>query len=68
MIELSTTATFDRGIPISRNRKVLVVVNEQGWESVVLQTDSKFWKLLRTRRKQSTSSEVISRNRRAPTS
>jgi len=35
---------------------VLVGVDKQDWESVVLQTDPKFWKLIRTRRKQATRS------------
>ncbi|RJQ42972.1 MAG: type II toxin-antitoxin system Phd/YefM family antitoxin [Gaiellales bacterium] len=35
---------------------VLVGVNEQDWESVLLQTDPKFWKLIHTRRKQATRS------------
>ena len=35
---------------------VLVGVNKQDWESVLLQTDPKFWKLIRARRKQATRS------------
>jgi prevent-host-death family protein len=35
---------------------VLVGVTKQDWESVVLQTDPKFWKLIRARRKQPTRS------------
>jgi prevent-host-death family protein len=33
---------------------VLVGVEGQDWEAVVLQTDPKFWKLIRARRKQPT--------------
>ncbi|THJ25123.1 MAG: type II toxin-antitoxin system Phd/YefM family antitoxin [Nitrospira sp. CG24E] len=33
---------------------VLVGVSRQDWESVALQTDPKFWKLIRARRKQPT--------------
>jgi prevent-host-death family protein len=45
---------------------VLVGVTKQDWESVALQTDPKFWKLIRARRKQPTRSlaEVRERLRR----
>jgi len=45
---------------------VLVGVNKQDWESVVLQTDPKFWQLIHARRKQATRplSQVKDRLRR----
>lgn len=49
-------AQEDRVI-ITRHGKpaaVLVGVEGEDWESVVLQTDPKFWKLIRRRRKQRT--------------
>jgi prevent-host-death family protein len=51
-------AQKDRVIITQRGRPaaVLVGVNKKDWESVVLQTDPKFWKLIRARRKQSTRS------------
>jgi prevent-host-death family protein len=39
-----------------RPAAVLVGVSDKDWESVVLQTDPKFWKLIHTRRKQPTRS------------
>jgi prevent-host-death family protein len=56
--EFVTKAQKDR-VVITRQGKpaaVLVGVDKQDWESVVLQTDPKFWKLIRTRRKQATRS------------
>jgi prevent-host-death family protein len=56
--EFVTKAQKDR-IVITRHGQpaaVLVGVTKQDWESVVLQTDPKFWKLIRTRRKQPTRS------------
>lgn len=53
-----TQAQNDR-VVITRQGKpaaVLVGVSKQDWESVVLQTDPKFWKLIHARRKQSTRS------------
>ena len=53
-----TQAQKDR-VVITRHGKpaaVLVGVDKQDWESVVLQTDPKFWKLVHTRRKQPTRS------------
>jgi prevent-host-death family protein len=66
--ELVAKAQKDR-VVITRQGKpaaVLVGVIKQDWESVVLQTDPKFWKLIRSRRKQSTRSltEVRARLRR----
>jgi prevent-host-death family protein len=66
--ELVAKAQKDR-VVITREGKpaaVLVGVTKQDWESVVLQTDPKFWKLIRSRRKQATSSlaEVRTRLRR----
>jgi prevent-host-death family protein len=66
--EFVTKAQKDR-IVITRHGQpaaVLVGVTKQDWESVVLQTDPKFWKLIRTRRKQLTRSiaEVRERLRR----
>jgi prevent-host-death family protein len=37
-----------------RPAAVLVGVEGEDWEDVVLQTDPRFWKLIRTRRKQPT--------------
>jgi prevent-host-death family protein len=42
---------------------VLVGVTKQDWESVVLQTDTKFWKLISARRKQPTRSLALVRER-----
>lgn len=42
---------------------VLVGVAKQDWESVALQTDPKFWKLIRARRKQPTRSLAQVRER-----
>jgi len=42
---------------------VLVGVSSQDWESVVLQTDPKFWNLIRARRKQQTRSLAQVRER-----
>lgn len=56
--EFVTKAQRDQ-VVITRQGKpaaVLVGVNKQDWESVVLQTDPKFWKLIRARRKQATRS------------
>lgn len=53
-----TQAQKDR-VVITRNGQpaaVLVGVDKQDWESVVLQTDPKFWKLIHGRRKQPTRS------------
>ena len=66
--EFVAQAQKDR-VVITRQGKpaaVLVGVTEQDWESVVLQTDPKFWKLIRARRKQATRplSEVKARLRR----
>ncbi|MGH9881543.1 MAG: type II toxin-antitoxin system Phd/YefM family antitoxin [Pyrinomonadaceae bacterium] len=66
--ELVAQAQKDR-VVITRQGKpaaVLVGVTKQDWESVVLQTDPKFWKLIRSRRKQATHSlaEVRARLRR----
>ena len=47
----------DDRVVITRHWKpaaVLVGVEGEEWEAVVLQTDPKFWKLIRARRKQST--------------
>ena len=47
----------DDRVVITRHGKpaaVLVGVEGEEWEAVVLQTDPKFWKLIRARRKQST--------------
>jgi len=44
-------------VVITRHGKpaaVLVGVEDEDWESVVLQTDPTFWKLIRARRKQPT--------------
>jgi len=44
-------------VVITRHGKpaaVLVGVEDEDWESVVLQTDPAFWKLIRARRKQPT--------------
>ncbi len=44
-------------VVITRHGKpaaVLVGVEDQDWETVVLQTDPTFWKLIRARRKQPT--------------
>ena len=44
-------------VVITRHGKpaaVLLGVEGEDWEDVVLQTDPKFWKLIRARRKQST--------------
>jgi prevent-host-death family protein len=45
---------------------VLVGVTKQDWESVILQTDPKFWKLIHARRRQPTRSlsQVKARLRR----
>lgn len=66
--EFVAQAQKDR-VVITRQGKpaaVLVGVNKQDWESVVLQTDPKFWKLIRARRKQATRplSQVKDRLRR----
>ena len=56
--EFVARAQKDR-VVITRQGKpaaVLVGVNTQDWESVALQTDPKFWKLIRARRKQPTRS------------
>ena len=56
--EVVTRAQKDR-VVITRQGKpaaVLVGVTKQDWESVALQTDPKFWKLIRTRRGQATRS------------
>ncbi len=53
-----TQAQKDRVVITRHGRPaaVLVGVNDQDWESVVLQTDPKFWKLIHARRKQPTRS------------
>ncbi|MGH7253947.1 MAG: type II toxin-antitoxin system Phd/YefM family antitoxin [Nitrospiraceae bacterium] len=53
-----TQAQKDRVVITRRGKPaaVLVGVGKQDWESVVLQTDPKFWKLIHTRRKQPTRS------------
>ena len=54
--EVVTRAQKDR-VVITRQGKpaaVLVGVTKQDWESVALQTDPKFWKLIRARRAQAT--------------
>jgi len=53
-----TQAQKDRVVITRHGRPaaVLVGVNNQDWESVVLQTDPKFWKLIHARRKQPTRS------------
>jgi prevent-host-death family protein len=66
--ELVAKSQRDR-VVITRQGKpaaVLVGVSKQDWESVVLQTDPKFWKLIRSRRRQTTRSlaEVRTRLRR----
>ena len=56
--EVVTRAQKDR-VVITRQGKpaaVLVGVTKQDWESVALQTDPKFWKLIRARREQATRS------------
>ena len=56
--EVVTRAQKDR-VVITRQGKpaaVLVGVTKQDWESVALQTDPKFWKLIRARRAQATRS------------
>ena len=56
--EVVTRAQKDR-VVITRQGKpaaVLVGVTKQDWESVALQTDPKFWKLIRARRRQATRS------------
>ena len=56
--EVVTRAQKDR-VVITRQGKpaaVLVGVTKQDWESVALQTDPKFWKLIRARRGQATRS------------
>ena len=63
--ELVTKAQHDR-IVITRHGQpaaVLVGVTKQDWESVVLQTDPKFWKLIHARRKQPTRSLAQVRER-----
>lgn len=66
--ELVTKAQKDRVVIMRQGKPaaVLVGVIKQDWESIVLQTDPKFWKLIRARRKQSTRSlaEVRARLRR----
>ena len=66
--EYVTQAQKDRVVITRRGKPaaVLVGVNEQDWESVALQTDPKFWKLIRARRKQATRSlsQVRARLRR----
>ena len=66
--EFVDRAQKDR-VVITRQGKpaaVLVGVSKHDWESVVLQTDPKFWKLIRARRKQATRSlsQVKARLRR----
>ncbi|MGH7774127.1 MAG: type II toxin-antitoxin system Phd/YefM family antitoxin [Candidatus Binatia bacterium] len=66
--ECVSKAQKDR-VVITRHGKpaaVLVGVKDKDWESVVLQTDPKFWKLIHTRRKQPTRSlaQVKARFRR----
>ncbi|MGH7236342.1 MAG: type II toxin-antitoxin system Phd/YefM family antitoxin [Nitrospiraceae bacterium] len=66
--QVVTQSQKDR-VVITRNGQpaaVLVGVDKQDWESVVLQTDPKFWKLIHGRRKQPTRSlaEVKDRFRR----
>ena len=56
--EVVTRGQKDR-VVITRKGKpaaVLVGVTKQDWESVALQTDPKFWKLIRARRGQATRS------------
>ena len=56
--EVVTRAQKDR-VVITRQGKpaaVLVGVTKHDWESVALQTDPKFWKLIRARRGQATRS------------
>ena len=63
--ELVTKAQHDR-IVITRHGQpaaVLVGVTKQDWESVVLQTDPKFWKMIHARRKQPTRSLAQVRER-----
>jgi prevent-host-death family protein len=66
--EFVARAQKDRVVITRQGRPaaVLVGVNQQDWESVVLQTDPKFWKLIHTRRKQATRplSQVKDRLRR----
>jgi prevent-host-death family protein len=49
-------AQDDRIIITRRGRPaaVLIGVEDKDWDAVVLQTDPAFWKLIRTRRRQST--------------
>jgi prevent-host-death family protein len=56
--EFVARARKDRVVITQRGKPaaVLVGVNKSDWESVVLQTDPKFWKLIHARRKQSTRS------------
>ncbi|HMU56097.1 MAG TPA: type II toxin-antitoxin system prevent-host-death family antitoxin [Nitrospira sp.] len=49
-----------------RPAAVLVGVTKQDWASVALQVDSKFWKLIRTRRTQPTRSLAQVRDRLRP--
>jgi len=53
-----TQAQKDRVVITRHGRPaaVLVGVNDQDWESVVLQTDPKFWKLIHAHRRQPTRS------------
>ncbi len=53
-----TRAQKDRVVIMRQGQPaaVLVGVTKQDWESVILQTDPKFWKLIRTRRKEPTRS------------
>jgi prevent-host-death family protein len=56
--EYIAQARKDRVVITQRGKPaaVLVGVHKSDWESVVLQTDPKFWKMIHTRRKQSTRS------------
>ena len=56
--EFITKAQKERVVITRRGKPaaVLVGVSAQDWESVALQTDPKFWKLIHARRKQATSS------------
>ena len=56
--EFVARAQKDRVVITRRGKPaaVLVGVNKADWETVALQTDPKFWRLIRARRKQSTRS------------